>query len=110
MVRDLVRKDRELLAASSRLYDDAIPFPQTLQSRCVRVALVSNCIRNTRPLLADLGVSALADAVVLSCEAGCAKPDTRIYRLALDQLGVTARYAVLTTISPPTAPGRQPWA
>lgn len=80
--------------------DDAIPFPQTLQSRCVRVALVSNCIRNTRPLLADLGVSALADAVVLSCEAGCAKPDTRIYRRALDQPGVTARDAVLIDDQP----------
>ena len=67
LVRELVRKDRELPAASSRLYDDAVPFLQILRSGGVRVALVSNCIENTRPLLADLGISALADAVVLSC-------------------------------------------
>jgi putative hydrolase of the HAD superfamily len=100
LVSELVRKDRELLAASSRLYDDAIPFLQILQSRGVRVALVSNCIENTRPLLSDLGVSTLADAVVLSCEAGCAKPDARIYRRALDQLRVTAGAAVFIDDQP----------
>jgi putative hydrolase of the HAD superfamily len=100
LVSELVRKDRELLAASSRLYDDAIPFLQILQSRGVKVALVSNCIENTPPLLSDLGVSALADPVVLSCEAGCAKPDARIYRRALDQLGVTAGAAVFVDDQP----------
>jgi HAD superfamily hydrolase (TIGR01509 family) len=94
LVRELVRKDRELLAASSRLYDDAIPFLQMLRSSGVRVALVSNCIENTRPLPADLGISSLADAVVLSCEVGWAKPDPRIYRRALDQLGVIPSAAV----------------
>jgi putative hydrolase of the HAD superfamily len=100
LVRELVRKDRDLLAASSRLYDDAIPFLQILRSSGVRVALVSNCIENTRLLLADLGIGALADAVVLSCEAGCAKPDPRIYRRALDQLGVTSGAAVFVDDQP----------
>jgi putative hydrolase of the HAD superfamily len=75
LVSELVRKDRELLAASSRLYQDTMPFLQVLRSRGILVALVSNCVENTRQLLSDLGVSALADAVVLSCEAGCTKPD-----------------------------------
>ena len=66
----------------------------------IRVALVSNCMENTRPLLSGLGVSALADAVVLSCETGCAKPDARIYRQALDQLGVRAGAAVLVDDQP----------
>jgi putative hydrolase of the HAD superfamily len=105
LVRELVRTDAELLAASARLYDDAIPFLQILRSRGVRVALVSNCIENTRPLLSGLGVSALADAVVLSCEAGCAKPDPRIYRLALDQLGVTAAAAVFIDDQPACCAG-----
>jgi len=72
-VAELVRKDRELLAAASRLYEDAIPFLQALRSRGMLIALVSNCVENTRQLLSDFGVSALADAVVLSCETGCAK-------------------------------------
>ena len=100
LVRELLGKDRELLAASSRLHDDAIEFLRILRSRGVRVALVSNCIENTRPMLSSLGVSALADAVVLSCEAGCAKPDARIYRQALDQLGVRAGAAVLVDDQP----------
>jgi putative hydrolase of the HAD superfamily len=100
LVRELVAKERELLAASSRLHDDAIMFLRALRARGIRVALVSNCMENTRPLLSGLGVSALADVVVLSCEAGCAKPDARIYRQALDQLGVRAGAAVLVDDQP----------
>jgi putative hydrolase of the HAD superfamily len=100
LVSELVRKDRDLLAASSRLYEDAIPFLQVLRSRGIRVALVSNCIENTRQLLSDFGVSTLADVVVLSCEAGCAKPDPQIYQQALDQLGVTAATAVFVDDQP----------
>jgi putative hydrolase of the HAD superfamily len=100
LVRELVRKDRELLAASSRLYDDAVAFLENLHSSGVRVALVSNCIENTRPLLADLGISALADAIVLSCEVGCAKPDPHIYLRALDQLGVTPGAAIFIDDQP----------
>jgi HAD superfamily hydrolase (TIGR01509 family) len=100
LVSELVRKDRELLAASSCLYEDAIPFLQILRSRGTLVALVSNCVENTRQLLSDFGVSALADAVVLSCEAGCAKPDARIYQHALDQLGVPAAAAVFVDDQP----------
>ena len=37
---------------------------------------------------------------MLSCEAGCAKPDARIYRQALDQLGVRAGAAVLVDDQP----------
>ena len=100
LVSELVRRDRELHTASSRLHADAIPFLQILRAHGTRVALVSNCLENTRQLLSDLGISALADTVVLSCEAGCAKPDARIYRRALDQLGVTAAAAVFVDDQP----------
>jgi putative hydrolase of the HAD superfamily len=45
-------------------------------------------------LLAKLGVDALADAVILSCEVGSAKPAAEIFRCALDRLGVAAGAAV----------------
>ncbi|HET7017709.1 MAG TPA: HAD-IA family hydrolase [Streptosporangiaceae bacterium] len=77
-----------------------MPFLRTLRARGVRVALVSNCIENTRPLLTDLGIGGLADAIVLSCEARCSKPDARIYQLALDRLGVTADAAVFIDDQP----------
>jgi putative hydrolase of the HAD superfamily len=100
LVSELVSKDRDLLSASSRLYPDAIPFLQSLRSMGCRIALVSNCAENTRQLLSGLGVSELADAVVLSCEVGCAKPDARIYRHALGLLGVRADAAVLVDDQP----------
>lgn len=94
LVTELVRTDRDLLSASSQLYEDAIPFLQSLRSSGIKVALVSNCGENTRELLSGLGVSEMADAVVLSCEVGCAKPDAWIYRHALSLIGVRAGAAV----------------
>ncbi len=94
LVRALVARDRELLLATARLYDDAIPFLQTLKSRGIKIAIVSNCTESTRPLLTELGIDALADALVLSCEVGAAKPAPEIFRHALDRLGVTAEAAV----------------
>jgi len=75
-------------------------FLRALRARGIRVALVSNCMENTRQMLSGLCVSTLADAVVLSCEAGSAKPDARIYRQALDQLGVRAGDAVFVDDQP----------
>lgn len=105
LVAELVRKDRELLAAASRLYEDAIPFLPAMRSRGTPLALVSNFLENTRQLLSDFGVSALADAVVLSCETGCIKPDARIYQHALDQLGVPAAAAVFVDDQPACCAG-----
>lgn len=100
LVRELVRKDEELLLASARLYDDAIPFLELLRSHGIKIAIVSNCTQSTRPLLSQLGVSDLADSVVLSCEAGWAKPSAQIYRHALEQVGVTAGAAVFVDDQP----------
>jgi putative hydrolase of the HAD superfamily len=100
LVRELAGKERELLAVAARLHDDAIAFLHALRAHRIKIALVSNCMENTRPMLSSLGISALADAVVLSCEAGCAKPGARIYRQALDQLGVSAAAAVLVDDQP----------
>src|SRR5260370_6341914 len=94
LLRELVDKDRELLLASARLYDDAIPFLETLRSRGIKIAIVSNCSEHTRDVLSELGVAALADALVLSCEVGSAKPSAPIFRHALDKLGVTAGAAL----------------
>jgi putative hydrolase of the HAD superfamily len=94
LVREMVRLDQELLIANARLFDDTIPFLEKLRARGVKIAIVSNCTENTRPLLASLGVDALADALVLSCEVGTAKPAAQIFRHALGRLGVAAEVAV----------------
>jgi putative hydrolase of the HAD superfamily len=94
LVRALVDRDRELAFASARLYDDAVPFLERLRSAGLKIAIVSNCSEHTRPLLTRLGVIELADAVILSCEVGAAKPSAEIYLLALGQLGLDATAAV----------------
>jgi putative hydrolase of the HAD superfamily len=90
LLRELSDKDRELLVTCSRLYDDAAPFLKALRSRGMKVAIVSNCSEHTRDMLDEIGVTALADILVLSCEVGAAKPAAGIFRFALDRLGVTA--------------------
>jgi len=94
LVRAMADKSRELLLLSGRLFDDVLPFLRTLKSRGIKVAIVSNCDENTRDLLVELGVAALADALVLSNEVGAVKPAAQIYQYALDNLGVTAEAAL----------------
>jgi putative hydrolase of the HAD superfamily len=100
LVRTMVSRDRELLLANARLFDDAVPFLSGLRARGIKIAIVSNCTENTRPLLSRLGVDALADAVVLSCEVGAAKPSAEIFRHALTELGVTADTALFVDDQP----------
>jgi putative hydrolase of the HAD superfamily len=95
LVSELVATDGRLLREDSRLYDDTVPFFGLLRSRGIGIALVSNCSDNTRPMLEKLGVLALVDAAVLSCEVGSLKPSREIYLSALDDLGVAAADAVM---------------
>jgi len=100
LVRALVDKDRELLLANGRLYPDALPFLRALRERGIKIAIVSNCSEGTRELLTELGVAALADTMVLSCEVGAAKPAAEIYQRALKQLGAAAEAAVFVDDQP----------
>jgi putative hydrolase of the HAD superfamily len=94
LVRRLVDRDRELLLAHARLFDDAIPFLQELRSRGIRIAIVSNCDQKTRDLLVEVGVAALADTLVLSCEVGTLKPSPEIFQVALGRLGASPEAAL----------------
>jgi len=77
---------------------DANPSVERYEVRCIRgtigTAIVSNCDHGTRPVVERLGLDAETDAVVLSFEAGVAKPDAGIYRIALDALGAREEEAV----------------
>jgi putative hydrolase of the HAD superfamily len=93
-VAELVAADRELQRQLVVLYDDVVPFLESLRAAGMPTAFVSNCAENTRPLLDSLGLSDLVDHLVLSCEVGAAKPEPAIYQLALDRLGVDPGQAV----------------
>lgn len=94
LIRELVAADAELLLTNSRLFNDAVSFLENLRARGVKIAIVSNCTENTRPMLTAFGVDKLADTMVLSCEVRAAKPAAEIFLVALGRLGVSAEAAV----------------
>jgi putative hydrolase of the HAD superfamily len=66
----------------------------------IRTAIVSNAWPHARARLAADGVSDLVDVVVLSCEAGVAKPDPRIFELTLARLGAAPGQALFIDDTP----------
>ena len=59
-----------------------------------RLAVVSNMDARLPGILAGLDVTSLLDAAVFPASCGLAKPDPRIFRHALEQLGTTERGAL----------------
>ncbi|UVI28019.1 HAD family hydrolase [Paenibacillus spongiae] len=62
----------------------------SLKNRKLKLALVSNCTEEEVKYWQDSGLAAYFDTVIFSYEAGCAKPDQRIYELACSRLAVRA--------------------
>jgi putative hydrolase of the HAD superfamily len=71
-----------------RVFPDVPGVLAALRERGLRLAVVSNFDARLGPLLADLGLAPLVDAVVHSSRAGSAKPDPGIFRDALARLDV----------------------
>jgi putative hydrolase of the HAD superfamily len=72
--------------------------PQTLAAlrrAGLKIALVSNFDGRLHRVVAELGLRPLFDAVVVSSEAGWAKPSARIYAAALAALGVAPGAALM---------------
>jgi putative hydrolase of the HAD superfamily len=69
----------------------AVAACRMLGEHGLRLAVVSNWDVGLRDHLAGLGLLPLFDAVVTSAEAGAAKPDPRIFELALLRLHAPAR-------------------
>jgi putative hydrolase of the HAD superfamily len=77
-----------LTRAAYRLHDDALALLDAVDGR-LPLALVTNGASDTqREKLVALGIERRFAAVVISGEAGVAKPDPSIFRRALDRLGV----------------------
>ena len=100
LVDRLVARDAELIISASRVFDDVAPFLTKVRAEGIGIAIVSNCAGNTRPMLAAKGLLDLADAAILSCEAGAMKPDPEIYLAALRELGAPAGEAVFLDDQP----------
>jgi HAD superfamily hydrolase (TIGR01509 family) len=87
--------DLDLQPDTYALYPGAVQTLSDVRRRGIKTALVSNIHFDLRPELDEKGVLDLFDAVILSFEHGVQKPDSGIFRIALDALGVVASEAIM---------------
>ena len=79
--------DALLGAIRFRAYPEVPEALARLRARGARLAVVSNWDSSLHDVLERTDLRRLVDAVVISAEEGVAKPDPRIFRIALERLG-----------------------
>jgi putative hydrolase of the HAD superfamily len=72
-----------------RIYDDVLAVLENLSRRGIKLAVISNWDERLKPLLARLQLERYFDAIVVSCDVGCAKPFPGIFERAAQLLRVT---------------------
>jgi putative hydrolase of the HAD superfamily len=91
------RRMMDGLRAKRSLVEGAAEMVAGLRERGFRLAAISNAAWRTEFILDDLTHLGLIDAfefVLVSCEEGLWKPDPRIFRRALDRMGLRPDQAV----------------
>ncbi|MFL5799917.1 MAG: HAD family hydrolase [Actinomycetota bacterium] len=79
--------------ANYRLFDDALPVLAKLRDAGLRLGLISNFEQWLERLLEHLEVTDFFEVRVISGVEGMEKPDPKIFRLALDRMGVAPEHA-----------------
>jgi len=77
-----------------RLVPDAAAALRVARARGIRLAVVSNMDARLPGILVELGVASELEALALPSTCGFAKPDPRIFRAALDALGLAPHDAL----------------
>jgi putative hydrolase of the HAD superfamily len=95
LVAETARFFRAASTTHLRLYAGAKELLTALRRQGKAILLSNAQSLFTRPELASLGLSEAFDAVYLSSEAGCKKPDPRFFRLALEREGLEARRCLM---------------
>ena len=88
---EALRAEHRAWAPARELHPQSIELLETLRADGLRIGLVSNAFDPGEFMREDLavhGIAGLIDAAVFSSELGVRKPDPRIYRVVLDDLGV----------------------
>jgi putative hydrolase of the HAD superfamily len=83
-----VRRRMELARSTIVPGAESLRVLSTLRAAGFRVAIVSNCTIDSAEVIHTTSLARAADAVVLSCDVGLAKPEPAIYLLACEQIGV----------------------
>ncbi len=71
-----------------RIFEDVQPALAALESRGIRLGIISNWDERLRGLLHDLELEARFETVIVSCEVGASKPDAAIFREAAARLNL----------------------
>ncbi len=80
-------------AEAWQVYDDVLPALQGLRARDVRLAVISNFDSRLGKILAATGLAQYFDSIYCSTRCGAAKPDARIFEIALRAEGIIAAEA-----------------
>ncbi len=81
-------------SSTYRLYDDVLEAIGLIKQQGHLLGLISNFERWLEEMLVELEVGHIFDIAVISGVEGVEKPDTSIYRLALERAGVAPEEAV----------------
>jgi dihydrofolate synthase/folylpolyglutamate synthase len=76
-------------AEAWRIYDDVVPCLEHLRNHGCKLGIISNWDERLRPLLEALDLTPYFDAIVISSEVGCHKPDPAIFRAAARELATS---------------------
>ena len=76
------------------LYPDTAKCLQSLEKK-YKLGIIANQIPGAEKRLEDMGIRQFFDVIVASAEEGVAKPDPRIFRIALDRAGCAPEQAVM---------------
>ncbi|HEY3060199.1 MAG TPA: HAD-IA family hydrolase [Chloroflexota bacterium] len=87
------QRDGDLSATQP--YPDTVDVLRAVHGRGVRIAIVSDIHYDPRAHFAAHGLSECIGAFVLSFQLGCQKPDARMFRAALDAVGVAPHEALM---------------
>lgn len=88
--RIVSKRKKALTDAYEHLHPEIMPMLKALKDQGIKIGLITNCFMEEREAMMAREMYGLFDVTCLSCELGVMKPDTRIYDICLERLGVKA--------------------
>lgn len=76
--------------AFMHMHSEIIPMMEELKKHGIKIALISNCHSEEAMVIKESILYPYFDAVCLSYDEGVRKPDSEIFRICLDRLGLGA--------------------
>lgn len=108
-VKECAKTDSYAVRAAAKYYGAEIPrwfgelerlYPDTQKvlehlSQKYKLGVIANQVAGTQERIDNWGIGKYFDVVIASTEAGCAKPDKRIFEIALEQAGCKPKNTIM---------------